>query len=50
MRAESLIEKEKDLAYRVLRLEQQLESYQKLHTEKLKDILTMLIIGSRCRR
>jgi len=33
-----MMEKEKDLAYRVLRLEQQLESYQKLHAEELDEI------------
>jgi len=33
-----MMDKEKDLAYRVLRLEQQLESYQKLHTEELDEI------------
>jgi len=27
-----------DLAYRVLKLEQQLDSYQKLHTEELEEI------------
>ncbi|MFQ6057393.1 MAG: hypothetical protein ACE5MB_00740 [Anaerolineae bacterium] len=30
--------RENDLAYRVLRLEQQLESYQKLHAEELDEI------------
>jgi len=32
------MEREQDLAYRVLRLEQQLESYQKLHAEELDEI------------